>query len=85
LHEHAAKGLLDHPEIIAYHPRAIIVIGRSKGWSPEMARGLHGLNHRLSGLVVMTYDQLLAQGERLIDMLATTRQDETDVSAAPEW
>jgi hypothetical protein len=26
--EVAAKGLLDHPEIVAYHPRAIIVIGR---------------------------------------------------------
>lgn len=71
LHQVAAKGLDDHPEIIAYHPRAIIVIGRSAGWSRDKARALHGLNHRLSGVVVMTYDQLLAQGERLIEILGT--------------
>ncbi len=47
LHEVAATGLRDHPEIVAYHPRGIIVIGRS-----------------------MTYDQLLAQGERLLEMLS---------------
>ena len=32
LHEVAAQGLLDHPEIVAYHPRRIIVIGRSARW-----------------------------------------------------
>jgi len=76
LHEVAAKGLDDHPEIVAYHPRAIIVIGRSAGWIKEQARALHGLNHRLSGVVVMTYDQLMAQGERLIEMLGAG--NETD-------
>jgi len=70
LHEVAAKGLLDHPEIVAYHPRAIIVIGRSARWKTEQLRALHGLNSRLAGLTVMTYDQLLAQGERLIEMLS---------------
>lgn len=74
LHDHAAKGLLDHPEIVAYHPRAIIVIGRSKGWNVDWARALHGLNHRLSGVVVMTYDQLLAQGERLVDILSDSME-----------
>lgn len=69
LHEAAANGLRDHPEIVAYHPRAIIVIGRSSGWDSCKLRGLHGLNHRLSGLTVMTYDQLLAQGERLLQMV----------------
>lgn len=66
LHEVAANGLRDHPEIVAYHPRAVIVIGRSNGWPEDQLRALHGLNHRLSGVTVMTYDQLLAQGERLI-------------------
>jgi len=70
LHDAAAKGLQDHPEIVAYHPRAIIVIGRSKGWPTDTLRALHGLNCRLAGLTVMTYDQLLAQGERLVEMLS---------------
>lgn len=70
LQEVAGQGLRDHPEIVAYHPRATIVIGRSIGWNEDKLRALHGLNHRLSGINVMTYDQLLAQGERLIEMLS---------------
>jgi hypothetical protein len=70
LHEVAANGLRDHPEIVAYHPRAIIVIGRSHDWDESKLRALHGLNRRLSGVMVMTYDQLLAHGERLVDMLS---------------
>jgi antiviral defense system Shedu protein SduA len=70
LHEVAANGLLDHPEIVAYHPRATIVIGRSAGWEHERLKALHGLNGRLSGITIMTYDQLLAQGERLVEMLS---------------
>ncbi len=80
LHDVAAKGLDDHPEIIAYHPRAIIVIGRSIGWSRDQARALHGLNYRLSGVVVMTYDQLLAQGERLVEMMGVEYSTESEVS-----
>ena len=59
LHEEAAKGLRDHPEIVAYHPRATIVIGRSSGWPEDNLRALHGLNRRLSGVNIMTYDHLL--------------------------
>lgn len=69
LQDVAANGLLDHPEIVAYHPRAIIVIGRSQGWDKDKLKALHGLNSRLSGVTVMTYDQLLAQGERLVEVL----------------
>lgn len=75
LHEVAAQGLRDHPEIVAYHPRAIIVIGRSNTWNQERLKALHGLNRRLSGVTIMTYDQLLSQGERLIGMLSPTDQD----------
>ena len=70
LHEEAASGLRDHPEIVAYYPRAIIVIGRSAGWDLDRLRALRGLNSRLNGITVMTYDQLLAQGERLLAMLS---------------
>lgn len=78
LHEVAAEGLRDHPEIVAYHPRAIVVIGRSNDWIQDKLKALHGLNRRLSGITIMTYDQLLAQGERLIEMLsAQTVEDES--------
>lgn len=69
LHDTARKGLLDHPEVVAYHPRAIVVIGRSADWETDRLTALHGLNHRLNGVMVMTYDQLLAQGKRLIETL----------------
>lgn len=77
--EEAMVGLRDHPEIVAYHPRAIIVIGRSIDWSPEQQKALHGLNARLSGITVMTYDHLLNQGERLIQMLASAGSDGEDI------
>lgn len=83
LHEVAAKGLLDNPEIVAYHPRAIIVIGRSHGWDSAKHRALHGLNRRLSGITVMTYDQLLAQGERLVQMVGQPPTEETPSES--EW
>lgn len=70
LHEAARNGLLDHKEVVAYHPRATIVIGRSDQWTEEQERALHGLNRRMHGIAVMTYDHLLAQGERLIDMMS---------------
>ena len=73
LHEEAATGLRDHPEIVAYHPRATVVIGRSNACEPDQRRALQGLNSRLSGITVMTFDQLLAQGERLIEMLSTEK------------
>jgi hypothetical protein len=75
LQEVATNGLRDHPEIVAYHPRAIVVIGRSQGWDSAKLKALHGLNSRLSGVTVMTYDQLLAQGERLIEVLRPNEND----------
>lgn len=75
LHEAARDGLLDHKEVVAYHPRATIVIGRSDQWVEEQQRALHGLNRRMHGISVMTYDHLLAQGERLIDMMSPAKDD----------
>ncbi len=69
LSEKAAKGLDDHPEIVAYHPRATIVIGRSNDWTNGHQRTLHGLNSRMPEINVITYDHLLAQAERLLDVL----------------
>lgn len=80
LHEVAANGLRDHPEIVAYHPRAIVVIGRSSDWEEEQLKALHGLNARLTGITVMTYDHLLNQGERLLQVIsnATAAPDEQE-------
>lgn len=78
LQEVAANGLRDHPEVVAYHPRATVVIGRSHDWPDRQQRALHGLNRRLSGVNIMTYDHLLAQGERLLSMLSAL-PEETDI------
>lgn len=84
LHEEAGKGLRDNTDIVAYHPRAVIVIGRSAGWQDEQHKAMHGLNRRLSSIRVMTYDHLLAQGERLLEMLDDSAIDE--IFADPtEW
>ncbi len=87
LHEVAAQGLRDHPEIVAYHPRAIIVIGRSSNWDIEQLKALHGLNRRLTSVTIMTYDQLLAQGERLVDMLnaKNPQRGQEPAECAPNW
>jgi hypothetical protein len=69
LHEQAATGLRDHPEIIAYYPYATIVIGRSNDWGADQLKALHGLNARLHSLRVITYDHLLEQAERSLAVL----------------
>jgi len=84
LHEFAARGLLDHKEVVAYHPRATIVIGRSHDWSDEQQRALHGLNRRMHGITVMTYDHPLAQGERLLEVMSPAAGQETGAVAATE-
>ncbi len=78
LHQAAKDGLLDHKEVVAYHPRATVVIGRSHGWTDEQQRALHGLNRRLHGISVMTYDHLLAQGERLVEMMSPAAGSEAE-------
>lgn len=87
LHHAADRGLQDHPEIVAYHPRATIVIGRSMDWEEDKLRALHGLNSRLSGITIMTYDHLLAQGERLVAMLSASNENDevNEEPVAPDW
>jgi hypothetical protein len=69
LHEDANRGLRDKPEVVAYHPRSTIVMGHSNNWDLDEYRALAGLNERLSGITIMTYDQLLAQGAELVRVL----------------
>jgi len=71
LHAEAGeRGLRDHPDIIANHPHELIIIGRSNDWSDEKLRALHSLNRRLNGISIMTFDQLLQQGEQMLNILA---------------
>jgi hypothetical protein len=66
LHDLARKGLANHVEIVAYHPRATIVVGRSEAWPAPMIDTLRGLNQRLHGIEVMTYDHLLLRAEAIL-------------------
>jgi hypothetical protein len=66
---HASAGLDDFPEVVAFHPVATIVIGRSSDWTPELHRALHGLNSRLRDISVITFDYLLKRGERLLEIV----------------
>lgn len=81
LSEEASGGLRDHSEIVSYCPRAIVVIGRSHTWDEEKLKALHGLNSRLNGIQIMTYDNLLAQCEQLLNVVSY--QDETDDDKIP--
>jgi len=80
LHDQTSKGLKDHPEIVAYHPRSTIIVGRSVDWDEDKLRALHGLNARMHGISVMTYDQLVSMGENLLGVMAPP-----DEPVAAEW
>jgi hypothetical protein len=77
LHYEAARGLRDHPEVVAYHPRATIVIGRSGDWEQDKQKALHGLNACLNAISVMTYDHLLAQCENALQLLSPSSDEDT--------
>lgn len=69
LHNAANPYLLDHPEVRAVYPRTTLVIGRSRGWNPEMQRALRGLCHSLHNIDILTFDHLVARIDRLIAIL----------------
>lgn len=76
-------GLRDAPEVVAYHPRATIVIGRSDDWSDDKHRALHGLNRRLADISVITYDHLLAQARRTLELVEAPEPDD-EILVPPE-
>jgi hypothetical protein len=83
LHMDAERGLRGRPEIVVYHPRATIVIGRSATWKAEWHRALAGLNRRLTDITLMTYDQLLAQGDELIRLFTPGSDPRCDQQPGP--
>jgi len=88
MHSEVAEGSLrDSPEVVAYHPRATIVIGRSHDWPYDQHKALHGLNRRLSDISVITYDHLLAQARRTLDLMEAPDIDEGPIQGlvADDW
>lgn len=81
--EAARHGLDDAKHIIAYHPEATIVMGRMTGWNDEQTKALHGLNSRLSGIRLITYDHLLAQGESLVNYLSQDGDSRESLDECP--
>ncbi|MER8098503.1 Shedu anti-phage system protein SduA domain-containing protein [Streptomyces goshikiensis] len=76
LHRGAEHGLHPaRPDIVAYHPRAVVVLGRSNDWEETKLRALHGLNSRMHGITVMTYDQLVSQCQVLLEHMTATAGD----------
>lgn len=49
-------------------PRALILIGQTESWNVEKLEALRKLNFSLHGIEVLSYDQLLKRGERLIEI-----------------
>ncbi len=84
LHADAERGLRGRPDIVASHPRATIVIGRSDRWDDAAYRALAGLNHRLVGITLMTYDQLLAQGEQLVCLFTDEDMESVPTARDPD-
>ncbi|MGH7298205.1 MAG: Shedu anti-phage system protein SduA domain-containing protein [Polyangiaceae bacterium] len=69
LQDTMSHSLEAHPLLVAYHPRATIVIGRSHRWSKAQTRALRGLNARMHNITVMTYDHLVAQAKQLLRLV----------------
>lgn len=74
------RGLDDEPNILISYPRALLVIGRSQDWEEEQRRALDGLNARLHGIRVVTYDHLLAQARRFRELLRGSDPEPVSVS-----
>jgi hypothetical protein len=79
LQDTMSRSLEAHPLLIAYHPRATIVIGRSHKWRREQTRALRGLNARMHNITVMTYDHLVAQARQLLRVISDDRLTQAPV------
>jgi len=85
LHEEVGDGRLrGAPEVVAYHPRATIVIGRSNQWTQDEHKALHGLNRRLADISVITYDHLLAQARQALAVVDGADRDLAESGAPAE-
>lgn len=84
LHSEVGEGgLRDSPEVVAYHPRATIVMGRSHDWDETRHKALHGLNRRLSDISIITYDHLLAQARRTLELMESDEEPDIESPTYP--
>ncbi|HOH66956.1 MAG TPA: DUF4263 domain-containing protein [bacterium] len=60
--------LFNEQKVFVIKPRAFILIGRNKDWKPEKKRALRKLNYSLHGIEILTYDDLLNRGDKIIEM-----------------
>ena len=70
-----------------YHPKAIVVVGRSNDWDKAKLKSLHGLNSRLHGITIMTFDQLVGLGNRLLEILknGSSESSQDDQNTNDPW
>ena len=61
-------NLANRTKLPFLRPRARIVIGDSTGWLDPQKDALRLLNAELSNIEIRTFDQVLAQGRRLIEL-----------------
>ncbi len=54
--------------IFSIKPRAFILIGTKDAWDEDKIEALRKLNYSLHGIEVLTYTDLLARGQQIIDM-----------------
>lgn len=85
-----AEALDDHKFILrdqfdlpVVYPRVRVVIGRSHDWDEDRRRALRRLNAHLTGIEVLTFDQILARADVMIGHLAASLEIE-DQSPTPD-
>ena len=81
----ANNGLHRHTKIVAYYPKSIIVIGRSDKFDESQVRALHGLNSRLNGIVVKSYDDLLNQAKNLLRTITMPADKSGEDEETIDW
>jgi hypothetical protein len=75
--------LRDRYHLPVVYPRIRIVIGRSNDWDDDRRRALRRLNAHLSGVEILTFDQVLARADVMIGHLAATL-DAVDDEIGPD-
>jgi len=73
-------GIRGAPGVRAFHPEAIIAVGRSRDWDNDRLRAWVRLNAYLSGIQVLTYDELLDRGRTILRLLTEKHSEPRTVS-----
>ncbi len=52
-------------------PRSYILIGNSENWKEDKIEGLRKMNHALHSIEIITYNELLKRGQKIIEMYSS--------------